>query len=112
MASTLKPKPSLQVSLIKTPTDKGRPFNIYHLKVKDTSGKWPDKEMLVADLQRSGGGISLIKWKLNWYEDRPVISAYLEVSIMGHDLDQWVHYDWDTGERLENFEPSSNQLAK
>lgn len=100
-----KPKPSFQVSLIKTPTDKGEPYDIYHLKVIEKSGKLPEKMILVAELKRFGGGFSLIKWKLNWNDDRPIISVYLEANIMGHELDQWAHYDWETGERLMDFTP-------
>ncbi len=106
MLPDINSNPSLKISLTKTLTELGPPYDIYHLDVKDTSGKWPDKKILVADLRRMGGGFSLLKWELNWNENHPVISAYLEVSIMGHDLDQWVHYDWETGEKLEDFKPS------
>jgi hypothetical protein len=95
---------SLKVYLKVTPTEQKNPYGVYHLEVKDLSGKWPDKVIPIVDLGRIGGGITLEEWKLNWNGDRPVISVYLQVSMMGHDLDQWAHYDWETGERIKDFE--------
>jgi len=47
-----------------------------------------------------GGGMRMLKSLVQERDDRTIVSVYLEVSIMGHDLDQWAHYDLETGERI------------
>lgn len=91
----------MNVALVKTPTPKGRPYDIYHLHITDPSGVRPEQKILVADLSQSGGGFRLRKWKIQKRDGRRVLRVYLETSIMGHDLDQWVTYDLETGERIE-----------
>jgi hypothetical protein len=112
MSSDIHSESSLQVSLLKTPTEHGEPYNRYDLAVKDLSAKWPDKIIPIANLSKMGGGIRLETWELNWNGDKPVISVYLQVSILGHDLDQWAHYDWQTGERLKDFKSPGELLAE
>lgn len=55
--------------------------------------------------------MGLETWELNWDSDRPVISVYLQISILGHDLDQWVHFDLETGDKLEDFKSLGELLA-
>jgi hypothetical protein len=58
--------------------------------------------IFVADLGRMGRGIGLKRWKVTEKGALRVLSAFLEISILGHELDQWRHYDLATGNDLGN----------
>ena len=88
----------MQVRLFSTPSAQGDAYRTYKLKVIEDDDT--EREIFVADLSKMGGGISLERWKVKTKNGRRVLSVYLEVSIMGHDLDQWKHYDLDTDEEL------------
>jgi|GEM_PF-3720124 len=47
------------------------------------------------------GGFQLMKWKLIEKHGTPCVKVFLQISAMGHDLDQWVTYDLTTGERYK-----------
>lgn len=102
---------SIWITLIETPSEEGRAYSKYEILVRDTSGQQPDHLIEIVELKGVGGGIGLSHWEINWHNNKPVISLYLIVSMMGHDLDQWAHYDWETGERIKGYE-SPTQLAE
>lgn len=97
----------MKISFVETHTERGLVYNIYHLKVEGLPDGQPEKLILVADLREMGGGMRMLKSLVHQPDGRTIISVYLEVSIMGHDLDQWVHYDLETGERIldKAFDP-------
>lgn len=90
--------PLIEVSL-EQDTSGGR--NVYSLRVHDESGKARDRLLFVADLTHSTGGFTLDRWRINRLARRPILSAFLFVNLLGHDLDQWVHYDLETSEKLD-----------
>ncbi|GAB4488392.1 MAG: hypothetical protein Fur0016_00790 [Anaerolineales bacterium] len=50
------------------------------------------------------GGMTLVNYEINKNGDgHDVLSAFLYVNIMGHDLDQWIHFDLETGQQLLNY---------
>ncbi len=49
------------------------------------------------------GSMTLVNYELSQNGKRPVLSAFFYVNIMGHDLDQWIHFDLETGEQIPNF---------
>lgn len=89
----------MQVEFIQEPSEKGDAFCIYTALVSEDDGE--KKKFLIADLRRMGGGMTLRDWQVTERQGRRALALYLEVSIMGHDLDQWVYHDLETGEKLE-----------
>jgi hypothetical protein len=73
---------------------------MYSLKVNDPSGKYPNRTIPLADMGKAIGGITLSNWKVTHHKDQAVLSVCLRVNMMGHDLDQWIHYDLATGKEL------------
>lgn len=102
---------TIWVYLVETENERGRPYSKYELLISDISGERPDRLIEIADLSKMGGGLHLSQWEINWKDDKPIISLYFVMSSMGHDLDQWAHYDWETGERIKGFK-SSRELSE
>lgn len=73
----------------------------YFLLLRDGRGR--EKRILAADLTITGGGMHLERWEINRQGRKRVFSAYFVVSILGHDLDQWAHYDLSSGKKLKEF---------
>jgi hypothetical protein len=92
---------NLRVRLQETKSSNAGPYSSYHLVIEDIETD-EKKVVFVADLERMGGGISLKQWKVTKKGTLTVLSAFLEISILGHDLDQWRHYDLATGNDLGN----------
>jgi hypothetical protein len=115
LAST---KSLLQVKLTERETELGQAYSHYYLEIHDPTGKYPTQNILIADLRRMGGGIALDTWEEVKYEGVDYLSLYLELSILGHDLDQWVHYNLLTGEKVEDtnlgveLDKRAKQLSK
>lgn len=103
-SASMMPAPKLvplRISLVETSTDPQRIYNRYALQVTDPRGTLPEKQIVVADFTRMGGGVRLHRSVSAEHAGRLLIAAYLAVSSMGHDLDQWIFYEWETGERRE-----------
>jgi len=49
------------------------------------------------------GSMTLVNYELNQDGQRRVLSAFFYVNIMGHDLDQWIHFNLETGEQIPNY---------
>lgn len=92
----------ITVKLVKTESEEGHPYYIYHLLVDNVKDDDLAKQIPVADFRRMGGGVGLEKWYLQKRGERKILSAYLWISAMGHDLDQWRHYDFETGQDVTN----------
>lgn len=97
------------ITLINDPLLKALNTNrVYSLKIYDPSGKYPSRIIQLADMGTTLGGITLCDWRITQKDNRPVLSVYLCVNMVGHDLDQWIHYDLITGKELGR---SINQLT-
>lgn len=70
----------------------------YFLEVIDYPQEGMTRRIIVNE--HSQGGFGLEKWEYVEKDGTPCLRVYLQVSIMGHELDQWVTYDLETGERL------------
>jgi hypothetical protein len=89
------------LALIDDPFCKARSKNrMYSLKINDPSGKYPNRIIPLTDMGTTPGGITLSDWKITQDDNQSVLSVYLSVNMMGHDLDQWIHYDLMTGKEL------------
>ena len=89
------------VELINDPLSKALTKNrVYSLKIHDPSGKYPSRTIQLADMGTTLGGITLSDWRITQEDNQSVLSVYLSVNMMGHDLDQWIHYDLMTGKEL------------
>ena len=103
------------LALIDDPFWKARSRNrLFSLKVSDPSGKYPDRTILLADMGKTPGGITLAEWKTTPDDNgRDILSVYLHVSMSGHELDQWIHYDLMTGKELgRSVDDSTPPTAK
>jgi hypothetical protein len=73
----------------------------YFLLLRDGRGR--EKRILAADLTTTGGGMGLERWEINRQGRKRVFSAYFVINSLGHDLDQWAHYDLSSGQKLKGF---------
>ncbi len=49
------------------------------------------------------GGMTLVNYEISRNRNgHDILSAFFYVNIMGHDLDQWIHFDLTTGEQIPN----------
>ncbi len=85
---------------METQIDEGEPFYTYSLRVIFLSENRDELNIPVADFSRMGGGVRLSKWKIKRRGKQVILSAYYFISAMGHDLDQWIHYDLETGKEI------------
>jgi hypothetical protein len=49
------------------------------------------------------GGMTLVNYEVSQRGEQQVLSAFFYINIMGHDLDQWLHFDLETGARIEDY---------
>ncbi len=50
------------------------------------------------------GSMTLVNYEVSKNSDgHDVLSAFFYVNIMGHDLDQWIHFDLATGDQILNY---------
>lgn len=73
----------------------------YFLLLRDGQGR--EKRILAANFTATGGRMRLERWEINRQGGKRVFSACFAVSILGHDLDQWAHYDLSSGKKLKEF---------
>lgn len=77
---------------------------IYHLVL---SGEI-EKSMYVARIKK--GGMTLVNYEISRDGNgRRILAALFYVHTLGHDLDQWVYFDLETGEQIS--EQSGGQPA-
>ncbi len=103
------------LALIDNPFWKARSKNrMYSLKINDPSGKYPDRIIQLADMGTTPGGITLSNWKITQDNNQSVLLVNLSVNMMGHDLDQWIHYDLLTGKELRRStdQPAFPEIKK
>lgn len=68
---------------------------IYHLVV---SGE-VEKRFYLARIRE--GSMTLVQHEIRAGENgRRILSALFYVSVLGHDLDQWIHFDLESGEQI------------
>ncbi len=77
-------------------------------KVADRT--WTFNLILSGDVERAfylarikNGSMTLVNYEINQDGKRRVLSAFFYVNIMGHDLDQWIHFDLESGEQIPNY---------
>lgn len=78
-------------------------------KVADRT--WTFNLLLSGDVERTfylarikNGSMTLVNYEVSKNsEGHAVLSAFFYVNIMGHDLDQWIHFDLTTGEQILNY---------
>jgi len=78
-------------------------------KVADRT--WTFHLLLSGDVERTfylarikNGSMTLVNYEISRNGDgRDVLSAFFYVNIMGHDLDQWIHFDLATGEQISDY---------
>jgi hypothetical protein len=94
---------SLSVTLtpgVEQPSTLGGRYHDYVLVIVG----WPD-ELSVQNIpiatRLRGGSFRLLEWKIEPYQGKDAVHVNLEVSLLGHDLDQWAVYDLKTGQRLD-----------
>lgn len=46
------------------------------------------------------GSMTLVNYEVKQIGGRDVLSAFFYVNIMGHDLDEWMHFDLAAGEQI------------
>lgn len=71
---------------------------------------WTFNLILSGDVERTfylarikNGGMTLVNYEISQNENgHDILSAFFYVNIMGHDLDQWIHFDLTTGEQIPN----------
>ncbi|GEM_PF-2398577 len=80
----------------------------YFLLLRDERGC--EKKIMAADFSATGGGMRLERRELNRQGRKKILSDYFVMNSLGHDLDQWVHYDLRTGKKLAGFK-GAGELA-
>jgi len=73
----------------------------YFLLLRD--GRGGERRILAADFTATGGRMHLARWEINRQGHKRVFSAYFVINSLGHDLDQWAHYDLSSGKKLKGF---------
>jgi hypothetical protein len=71
----------------------------YHLFVRDDDGA--EKRIEVARIDH--GGMRLVGYEASWRGDDRILSAFFCISILGHELDQWLHFDLRTGRQVMGY---------
>ena len=49
------------------------------------------------------GGMNLVTYEASRRGDQEIFSAFFYVNYKGHELDQWMHFDLVTGEKIEDY---------
>jgi hypothetical protein len=49
------------------------------------------------------GGMTLVNHEVSQQGRQRILSVFFYINILGHDLDQWLHFDLDTGARVEDY---------
>ena len=98
--------PQISAELIyeKAQSDPAQPWGHggnYFLLLRDGRGR--ERRILAADFTATGGGMHLARWEINRQGRKRVFSAYFVINSLGHDLDQWAHYDLSSGKKLKDF---------
>jgi hypothetical protein len=78
-------------------------------KVADRT--WMFNLLVSGDIERTfylarikNGGMTLVTYEISRDGGgRNILSAFFYVNIMGHDLDQWIHFDLATGEQIPDY---------
>ncbi len=78
-------------------------------KVADRT--WTFNLVLSGDIERTfylarikNGGITLVNYEISQNRSgHDILSAFFYVNILGHDLDQWIHFDLATGEQIPEY---------
>lgn len=78
-------------------------------KVADRT--WTFNLILSGDVERTfylasikNGSMTLVNYEVSQNgSGHDVLSAFFYVNIMGHDLDQWIHFDLATGEQIPHY---------
>jgi hypothetical protein len=73
--------------------------NEYHLLLHDENGMEQRIDIARIDF----GGMTLVNYEVSRHGEQQILSAFFYINIMGHDLDQWLHFDLGTGARIEDY---------
>lgn len=49
------------------------------------------------------GGMTLVNYEISSRDAQQILSTFFYINIMGHDLDQWLHFDLETGSKIEDY---------
>lgn len=87
-------------------------------KVADRT--WMFNLLVSGDIERAfylarikNGGMTLVNYEISQdVGGRNILSAFFYVNIMGHDLDQWIHFDLATGEQILNYNNPGQSALK
>lgn len=87
------------------------PINAKLERTKAADRTWTFNLIVSGDVERTfylarikNGGMTLVNYEMSKNGDgHDVLSAFFYVNIMGHDLDQWIHFDLATGEQILNY---------
>jgi hypothetical protein len=71
----------------------------YYLIVHGDDGV--EKRIEVARIDH--GGMDLVNYETSWRGDDHILSAFFYISILGHELDQWLHFDLRTGRQVMGY---------
>jgi len=85
-----------------------------HVKLERTKvadRTWTFNLVLSGDIERTfylarikNGSMTLVNYEISRNGNgHDILSAFFYVNIMGHDLDQWIHFDLATGEQMPNY---------
>lgn len=58
------------------------------------------------------GSMTLVNYEINQNGKQQILSAFFYVNIMGHDLDEWMHFDLETGEQIHNHADPRQAVGK
>lgn len=80
-------------------------------RTKVADHTWTFNLLVSGDVERTfylarikNGSMTLVNYEISKNSDgHDVLSAFFYVNIMGHDLDQWIHFDLATSEQLLNY---------
>ena len=65
--------------------------------------KEDDEERRIDVATIKNGGMTLVNYEVSQRGSQRIISAFFYINIMGHDLDQWIHFDLATGEKVDDY---------
>lgn len=71
----------------------------YHLFVHDDDGL--EKRIEVARIDH--GGMMLVDYEVSRRGDDRILSAFFYTNVLGHELDQWLHFDLQTGRQVKGY---------
>lgn len=80
-------------------------------RAKIADRTWTFNLILSGDIEKAfylarikNGGMTLVNYEISQNGNgQDVLSAFFYVNIMGHDLDQWIHFDLATGEQIPHY---------